>query len=117
MRKWLAEFWAALVDYRPMWCYRPMVMQALVALIIGKGTTKEREKMSKISRPTDPIPVLRCKACGYPAATREGLYRLKAWLRSLSYDDPDYYCGYELDFGMDRSQILDKIDELIKEGW
>ena len=46
-----------------------------------------------------------------------GLYQLKAWLLSLQEDDPDYYCGYELDFGMDRSQVLDKIDELIKEGW
>ena len=76
--------------------------------------------MNKISRPTDTLPVLRCRACGYPEATLDGvsgLYQLKAWLLGLKYDDPDYYCGYELDFGMDRSQVLDKIDELIKEGW
>ena len=65
--------------------------------------------MSKISRPTNPN-----------AETLEGvsgLYQLKAWLLSLQDDDPEYYCGYELDFGMDRSQVIDKIDELIKEGW
>ena len=70
---------------------------------------ERREKMSKIPRPADPNAE---KLEGV-----SGLYQLKAWLRSLSYDDPEYYCGYELDFGMDRSQILDKIDELIKESW
>lgn len=45
----------------------------------------------------------------------KGLKKLEAWLLSLREDDPAYYCGFELDFGMDRSQVLDKIHDLLQE--
>lgn len=43
----------------------------------------------------------------------EELKKLKEWLDSLKKED--HYCGYELDFGIDRQEIYDYIEERLNK--